>query len=160
MKIIGIDPGLSSTGVGIVWGNRHQVDGYSFGGINTSTNHCLANRLNQIYSELRSLLEAENPDLLVLEDVFSLKRYPKSGLTLGQVSGVIHLAGFRTDVRMTQISVREAKKVLTGNGNASKIQLERAVRHVLKLKEPIRPFHASDAIGLALIGLYRHRGSR
>jgi crossover junction endodeoxyribonuclease RuvC len=159
MKIIGIDPGLSSTGVGIVWGSRHKVDGYSFGGINTSTNHSLANRLNQIYSKLISLLEAENPDLMVLEDVFSLKRYPKSGLTLGQVSGVIHLAGFRTDVRMTQISVREAKKVLTGNGNASKVQLERAVRHVLKLNEPIRPFHASDAMGLALIGLYRYQNS-
>jgi crossover junction endodeoxyribonuclease RuvC len=51
--------------------------------------------------------------------------------------------------------VREAKQVLTGNGNATKVQLEKAVRHQLSHDKPIRPLHASDAIGLALIGLYR-----
>ena len=97
---------------------------------------------------------------MVLEDVFSLKRYPKSGLTLGQVSGVIHLAGYRMNTPMTEISVREAKKVLTGNGNATKLQLEKAVRHFLKVSAPIRPYHASDAMGLAIIGLFRHQDGR
>ena len=157
MKIIGIDPGLSSTGVGIVRGNGPNIDGYSFGSIYTSTDNSLACRLDQIYSKLTSLLMDEKPDLMVMEDVFSLKRYPKSGLTLGQVSGVIHLAGFRMNIPMTEVSVREAKKVLTGNGNASKVQLEKAVRHLLKVKDPIRPYHASDAMGLAIIGLFRHR---
>jgi crossover junction endodeoxyribonuclease RuvC len=49
-----------------------------------------------------------------------------------------------------------AKQVLTGNGKASKPQLEMAVRHLLKLDVPIRPYHASDAIALALIGLSRY----
>ena len=157
MKIIGIDPGLSSTGVGIVRGNGSKIDGYSFGCIYTSTDNSLAYRLDQIYSKLTTLLKDEKPDLMVLEDVFSLKRYPKSGLALGQVGGVIHLAGFRMNIPMTEVSVREAKKVLTGSGNASKLQLERAVRHFLKVKDPIRPYHASDAMGLALIGLFRFR---
>jgi crossover junction endodeoxyribonuclease RuvC len=160
MKIIGIDPGLSSTGVGIVWGMGLKVDGYSFGSIHTSANNSLASRLDRIYTKLTSLLKDEKPDLMVLEDVFSLKRYPKSGLTLGQVTGIIHLAGFRMAVQITEVAVREAKKVLTGNGNASKMQLEKAVRHRLKMAEPIRPYHASDALGLALIGLYRHQNRR
>ena len=160
MKIIGIDPGLSSTGVGIVRGISPKVDGYSFGSIYTSTNNSLACRLDLIYSKLTALLKDEKPDFMVLEDVFSLKRYPKSGLTLGQVSGVIHLAGFRMNIPMAEISVREAKKVLTGNGNANKLQLEKAVRHFLNLSEPIRPYHASDAMGLALIGLFRHHNGR
>jgi crossover junction endodeoxyribonuclease RuvC len=63
-------------------------------------------------------------------------------------------------VQITEVAVREAKKVLTGNGNASKMQLEKAVRHRLKMAEPIRPYHASDALGLALIGLYRHQNRR
>ena len=160
MKIIGIDPGLSSTGVGIVRGNGSKVDGYAFGSIHTSADVSLACRLDKIYSKLTTLLKDEKPDLLVLEDVFSLKRYPKSGLTLGQVSGVIHLAGYRMNIPMTEISVREAKKVLTGNGNASKLQLEKAVRHFLKVSDPIRPYHASDAMGLALIGLFRYQNGR
>ena len=155
MKIIGIDPGLAATGVGIVKGTGFKIDGFSFGAINTSKNISLPNRLEQIYSHLLSLLKDEKPDLMVVEDVFSLPKYPKSGITLGQVTGVILLAGCRANVSVTEISVREAKQVLTGNGNASKIQLEKSVRNLLNITTPIRPYHASDAIGLALIGLYR-----
>jgi crossover junction endodeoxyribonuclease RuvC len=54
------------------------------------------------------------------------------------------------------VAVREAKQVLTGNGNASKQQLESSVRNRLGHDGPIRPFHASDALGLALIGLLRY----
>ena len=94
---------------------------------------------------------------MVVEDVFSLDKYPKTGITLGQVSGVVMLAGHRTGVSSVEVPVREAKQVLTGNGNARKQQLEEAVRHQLKHQTPIRPFHASDALGLALIGLYRYQ---
>jgi len=155
MKIIGIDPGLAATGVGIVRGTGFKIDGFSFGAINTSKNTPLPNRLEQIHSRLLSLLKDEKPDLMVIEDVFSLPKYPKSGITLGQVTGVILLAGRQANVSVTEISVREAKQVLTGNGNASKIQLEKSVRNLLNLTTPIRPFHASDALGLSLIGLYR-----
>jgi len=155
MKIIGIDPGLAATGVGIVIGTGLKVDGFSFDTINTSNNIPLPNRLDQIYSKLLSFLKDEKPDLMVVEDVFSLPKYPKSGITLGQVTGIILLAGCQVNVPVTEVPVREAKQVLTGNGNASKIQLEKAVRNLLNLTTPIRPFHASDAIGLALIGLFR-----
>ena len=88
--------------------------------------------------------------------MFSLARYPKSGIALGQVAGVVMLAGCRAGVSSIEIPVREAKKVLTGNGSASKMQLEESVRHRLNHKTPIRPYHASDAAGLALIGFYRY----
>jgi len=156
IKIIGIDPGLSATGIGIVQGNRSTIAGYSFGSINTSKNNSLPDRLNQIFLKLLNVLKDEAPDKMVVEDVFSLEKYPKSGITLGQVSGVVMLAGYRSGVTSVEVPVREAKQVLTGNGNARKQQLEEAVRHRLKHKTPIRPFHASDALGLALIGLYRY----
>ena len=63
-------------------------------------------------------------------------------------------------VSVTEISVREAKQVLTGNGNASKIQLEKSVRNLLNITAPIRPYHASDALGLSLIGLYRAKNDQ
>ena len=159
ITIIGIDPGLAATGIGILRGNGFGIEGYSFGSIKTSKSKSLPNRLDHIFSKLLRILKDENPDLMVVEDVFSLSRYPKSGITLGQVSGIVMLAGCRAGVSSIEIPVREAKQVLTGNGSASKRQLEEAVRHRLSHKTPIRPYHASDAIGLALIGFYRYFNS-
>lgn len=157
MKVLGIDPGLAETGVGIVHGNGLRVDGFAFGSISTSQKEEQSKRLEKIYTKLLGVLQQEMPDLMVVEDVFSLEKYPKSGIMLGKVTGVILLAGCHINVPIREIPVREAKQVLTGNGNASKSQLEKAVRHALALEHPIRPFHASDALGLALIGLYRQK---
>ena len=157
VKIIGIDPGLAATGIGIVKGLGSRIDSYSFGSIHTSKNTSLPSRLDKIFSKLLQLLKNENPNLMVIEDVFSLNRYPKSGIVLGQVTGVVQLAGFRAAVPSIEVSVREAKQILTGNGNADKKQLEKAVRHQLNHKPPIKPVHASDAMGLALIGLFRYQ---
>ena len=156
IKIIGIDPGLSATGVGIVRGMGLKIDGFSFGSINTSKNISLPSRLDQVFSNLLLVLKDEKPDLMVVEDVFSVEKFPKAGITLGKVTGVVLLAGCRVDVPVAEVSVREAKQVLTGNGNASKMQLEKAVRRLLNLTTPIRPYHASDAMGLALLGLFRY----
>ena len=157
IKIIGIDPGLAATGIGVVKGEGLKVFGYSFDSITTSSKIPLAERLYKIFSHLLLVLDEEKPDLMIVEDVFFLQRNPKSGITLGQVSGVVHLAGCHAEVPVIAIPVREAKQVLTGNGNASKMQLETAVRHVLHIEKPIKPYHVSDAMALALIGLFRHQ---
>jgi len=157
-KVVGIDPGLSATGIGIVSGRGVAVDGYSFGCIHTSKSTRLSHRLDHIFSRLMQVFTAEAPDLVVIEDVFSLREYPKSGISLGQVSGVVLLAAARTGLSTVQVPVREAKQALTGNGNASKAQLEAAVRRLLGHPSLIRPFHSADALGLAIIGLYRCGG--
>lgn len=156
IKVIGIDPGLAETGVGIVTGRGQRICAFSYGCIRTAPNHQLAQRLEIIYTKLNGLLEKEAPDLMVAEDIFSLDRYPKSGLKLGRVSGIILLAAARRKIPVVEIPVREAKQVLTGNGNASKEQLEKCVRRILDHAGPIKPVHASDALGMALIGLYRN----
>ena len=156
IKIIGIDPGLSETGIGVVTGKGLSVQAYSYGSIHTSKDISLPHRLDKIYSKLTEILQREHPDHMVVEDVFSLNDFPKSGILLGKVTGVLLLAGFKTGVSVSEVAVREAKKVLTGNGSATKQQLEKAVRKKLRLVDPIKPYHASDALGLALIGLYRY----
>ncbi len=156
IKVIGIDPGLAATGIGIVRGMGLKIDGFSFDSINTSKNISLPSRLDQIFSNLLLVLKDEKPDLMVVEDVFSVEKFPKAGITLGKVTGVVLLAGCRVDVPVAEVPVREAKQVLTGNGNASKMQLEKAVRSLLNLTKPIRPYHASDAMGLAILGLFRY----
>lgn len=156
IKIVGIDPGLAATGIGLVTGNGRKVASYAFGAIKTSQKKVLADRLEKIHSRLFELLAAEKPDLLIVEDIFSLEKYPQSGITLGKVCGVILLAAQQAGISIEEIPVREAKQVLTGNGNATKAQLEKAVRQMIGHGKPIRPFHASDALGLALIGLFRY----
>jgi len=157
IKVIGIDPGIAATGIGIVKGTELKIAGYSFGSIQTSKKDSLPHRLDQIFSKLLLVLKDEKPDLMVVEDIFSLNRYPKSGITLGKVSGVILLAGCQVEVPSAELPVREAKQILTGNGNAAKSQLEKAVRNLLNVTVPIKPDHASDALALALIGLFRSR---
>ena len=156
IKVIGIDPGLSATGIGIVEGTDLKVKGFSFGSIHTSKNLPLPGRLDKIFSNLLMVLKDESPDLMVVEDIFSMIKFPKAGITLGKVAGVVLLAGCRVNVPVVEVPVREAKQVLTGNGNSSKMQLEKAVRRLLNLTTPIKPYHASDALGLALLGLFRY----
>ena len=154
-KIIGIDPGLADTGIGIVEGAGTRIENYAFGAIQTRAGQRIEQRLDRVYTRLSTVLAEERPDLMVIEDVFSLPENPKSGILLGKVCGVIILSACRCRTPIIEVAVREAKQVLTGNGRASKTQLESAVRHILGRTEPIRPYHASDAVALALIGLYR-----
>jgi crossover junction endodeoxyribonuclease RuvC len=156
LKVIGVDPGLAHTGLGFVEGSGSRVGHYAFGTIRTSKNEDLPRRLQHIFSEISSALNSEKPDLMVIEDIFTLNQYPKSSISLGKVSGVILLAGSQCGIATMEVPVREVKRILTGNGNASKNQMERAVRRFLKRDEPITPSHASDAIALALVGLFRH----
>jgi len=155
MKVIGIDPGLASTGVGMVRGSPARIASYAFLTITTSKKISLPQRLKQIYSEIYDVIAQQKPDLLVVEDTFTLMRYPKSGIMLGKVTGVILLAASHFNLDVSEIPVREAKKVFTGNGKASKEQLEKSIRHLLGRNEPIKPNHASDALALGMIGLFR-----
>ena len=156
-KVIGIDPGLAATGYGIVEGTARKVSAFRFGTIRTSQSEDLAARLEHIFSRLCAILQTEKPALALIEGIFSLQRYPKSGIALGKVCGVLHLAGRQNSVPTMEIAAREVKQVLTGNGAARKPQMERSVRALLKTTEPISPSHASDALAIALVGLLRYR---
>jgi crossover junction endodeoxyribonuclease RuvC len=67
------------------------------------------------------------------------------------------LAAYKAGLNVEEIPVKEAKKIVSGNGSADKFQMERAVRNLLNHSDSIRPFHASDALGLAITGYYRYK---
>lgn len=157
IKVVGIDPGLAGTGIGVIQGNRKEILGYSFGSISTKAADPIPFRLHTIYSKISDFLNEQQPDYVVIEDIYSLEKYPGSGIMLGKVSGVLLVAAYKAGLAVEEISVKEAKKIVSGNGSADKYQMERAVRHLLKHSHPIRPFHASDALGLALTGYYRYK---
>ncbi|MBI5845907.1 MAG: crossover junction endodeoxyribonuclease RuvC [Deltaproteobacteria bacterium] len=155
MIVMGIDPGLASTGLAVVTGDSLRVAAYSFGVVRTAASTATSLRLLHIFEEIRAAVEAKKPDLIVVEGVYTLSRHPKSSILLGKATGAIMAAGAFCGVSVEEVAVREAKKVLTGNGSATKEQLELAVRSRLGRTEAIRPSHASDALALALVGLYR-----
>jgi crossover junction endodeoxyribonuclease RuvC len=157
IKVVGIDPGLAGTGIGVVEGDERSVIRYSFGCVTTEATDTLPFRLDTIHTRIQAFLTDQTPDLVVIEDIYSLEKYPGSGIQLGKVSGVLLVSAFRAGARVEEIAVREAKKIICGNGNADKFQMERAIRHFLDHPEPIRPFHASDALGLAITGYFRYR---
>ena len=117
IKLIGIDPGLAATGIGVVTGDGRKVVDFAYGVIRTHQKATTPARLDTIYSRTHELLAAEKPDLIVVEDVFSLDKFPRSGITLGKVSGVILLAAHHVGTEVIEIPVREAKQILTGNGH-------------------------------------------
>jgi crossover junction endodeoxyribonuclease RuvC len=156
IKIVGIDPGLAGTGIGVIQGEKGIVSNYSFGSIDTDKNDPTFLRLNRIYTRVFDFLKQESPDLVVIEDIYSLEKYPKSGIMLGKVAGVLLIASYQAGANIEEVSVREVKKFISGNGNADKYQVEESTRHFLNHGEPIRPFHASDALALALTGLFRY----
>lgn len=156
LKVIGIDPGLAGTGIGLVQGDGQKISGYSFGSINTDKKDSLYLRLNLIYTQTLDFLCKQSPDIVVLEDIFSLKQYPNSGITLGKVTGVLLLAAYKSGASIYEIPVKEAKKLVSGAGSADKYQVEKSVRNFLNHPKEIRPFHSSDALALAIAGFFRY----
>ncbi len=159
IKVVGIDPGLAGTGIGVVQGNQRDILGYSFGTIATKAKDPIHFRLHEIYSKTLEFLCEQKPDYVIIEDIYSLEKYPESGIMLGKVAGVLLLAGYMAGLNMEEIPVREVKKIISGSGSADKYQMERAIRNQLNHGQPIRPFHASDALGLALTGYHRYKNT-
>jgi crossover junction endodeoxyribonuclease RuvC len=154
MVIFGIDPGLASTGFGAIDCTGRNPVLARCGYIRTSPADQMASRLYQIHSDMALLIDAVKPDLVAVENIFSLVRYPKAGIVLGGVLGIIYLSVFQNNLPMMEISPKEAKNALVGYGGASKDQIRRAVQNLLKI-EDIESFHAADALAVALTAFYR-----
>jgi crossover junction endodeoxyribonuclease RuvC len=160
MKAIGVDPGLAMTGFGVVEALAQGGRACDWGAIRTEASCSVPTRLKTIYDELKRLFEKWRPNLLVLEDVFVLRQFPKAAIQLGEVRGIIYLAAQEMDIPVVEIKPTEVKSALTGSGRAEKGQIQKAVRRILRIEVPIQSSHAGDALALALTGLSRHGNFR
>src|SRR3989304_2726657 len=129
MIILGIDPGLASTGFGAVRCDKATPSIVKCGYIKTSAKEPISNRLFQIYSDINQLIRSINPNLIAIENVFSLVRYPKAGILLGGVLGIIYLSVSQNNVSMIEITPKEVKNSLTGYGGANKYQVREAIKN-------------------------------
>jgi crossover junction endodeoxyribonuclease RuvC len=153
--ILGIDPGLASTGFGAIacTGSRHSL--VKCGYIKTSKSDHMSRRLFHIYTDINLLIGSLGPDIVAVENIFSLVRYPKAGMMLGGVMGIIYLAVVQNNLVLTEISPKEIKNALVGYGSADKDQVRKTVQALLKV-DGISSFHAADALAVALTAFYRN----
>jgi crossover junction endodeoxyribonuclease RuvC len=92
----------------------------------------------------------------VLEDIFVYNKYPKAAIQLGAVRGVIYLVAQHKKIDAYEMKPTEVKSALTGNGRASKQQVEKTTQKILDIKDTIKSNHATDALALAITGLSRN----
>ena len=154
MIILGIDPGLASTGFGAIKCDNTTSFLLKCGYIKTSPKEHISNRLFQIHSDINHLIHTLQPNLIAIENVFSLARYPRAGILLGGVLGIIYLSVFQNNVSMIEITPKEVKNSLVGYGGADKYQVKETIKKLLKITN-VKSVHASDALAIALTAFYR-----
>ncbi len=154
MIILGIDPGLASTGFGAIKFDNSYPELLRCGCIKTSSGLHISDRLAQIHDDIEHIIKSINPGLVAIENVFSLVRYPKAGILLGGVLGIIYLSVFKNNIRLVEITPKEVKSALVGYGSANKKQIKEAAQKVLKIGE-LSSFHSADALAIALTAYYR-----
>lgn len=125
------------------------------GVIETAASQPLAQRIRAIYDAVGEVLDAHAPSALVLEDLYSEYRFPRTALLMAHARGVICLAATQRAIALVTLAPAEVKRAVTANGAASKEQIQLAVERLLALPAPPRPSHVADALALAFTGLSR-----
>ncbi len=156
MIVMGIDPGLGTTGWAIIEGTGERPSLVSFGAIRTKPAQDMAERLLTICQRVGDVLDEHHPDEVVIEDVF-LARDTKAALALGQARGAAMLGAALQSVPVRTYTALQVKQSVTGNGHASKGQVAFMVQQLFRLPAAPEPADCADAAAIALCHLHRCR---
>jgi crossover junction endodeoxyribonuclease RuvC len=151
-RVIGIDPGLNITGYGVVKARGTDVQLIEAGVIRLppSKGDNLPLRLESLFHELREVMQEFSPQAMCLEEVYSHADYPRTAILMGHARGVICLAAKLQGIPVLSFSAKRVKQSVTGNGNASKSQVQRAVQNFFSLTRVPHPADVADALAVAL----------
>lgn len=147
--ILGIDPGTSVMGYGLISAKGQQLTLLQFGVIHLSkyANHEI--KLKKIFERVLSLIDDYHPDEVALEAPFFGKNV-QSMLKLGRAQGVAMAAALSREIPITEYAPKKVKQSVTGNGNASKEQVASMLKTLLNFKEAPKLLDATDALGVAI----------
>ena len=150
MKILGIDPGLQVCGYACLetgcTGDK-LVEGGVF---RTSEDASMEIRLNQIAEDISTILKKFKPDFVAVEELYSHYKHPRTSILMGHARGVILQKCAEAAVTVKSFSATRIKRSLTGNGRASKQQIQQAVKFTLSLEKIPEPNDVADATATAL----------
>lgn len=150
MKILGIDPGLGITGYGLIDARGNSVQLIEAGVIRPDSKKKIQKRLLEIHIKLVRLLKDVRPDAVVLEELYSHYKHPKTSILMAHARGIICLAVEQANVELVNYPSTRIKKAITGQGRASKEQIQRTVVSLLGLKRVPEPVDVTDALALAI----------
>ncbi len=178
MRVLGIDPGTRLTGYACIEPSAratrsrtsrqpvlgHNGDGCERGRdadvieggvIRLNGKIALADRLIELEADLIGVIERLKPDMLAIEKLYAHYAHPTTAIIMGHARGVALLAAARAGLAIVELGATEVKKSLTGNGHASKQQMQRAVQTQLHLIETPKPPDVADAIAIGLCAMRR-----
>lgn len=166
-RLLGVDPGLNTTGYGVIEvgtaGGSMPLPGkirlIEAGIIRSKPKESIEARLREIHSGLREVIEAHEPDVMALEQLFSHYERPRTAILMGHARGVICLAAAQSNINVLHFEPTRVKKVMTGNGHAPKHQIQLAVKIQLGLATLPEPADVADALAIALCGYHLGDGT-
>jgi len=150
MRILGIDPGLNTCGYACVEARLLKAHLIEAGFVRTDRSLTLEQRLDHIARDLDVLLDQLEPELVAVEQLYAHYAHPRTAILMGHARGVILQRCAARDLEVKSFSATKIKKATTGNGRASKEQMQRSVQHIMGLTEIPEPNDVADAIAVAL----------
>ena len=149
MIILGLDPGLATTGYGVVEISARAITHKEHGTLKTSPNLQYRDRLISLNKQLKAVVKKFAPDCVGIEKLYVHKNV-KTATMVGEARGVLMLTIARFPILMYEFTPLQVKQILTGYGRATKTQVQNMVMRMLKLKEPPKPDDAADALAVAI----------
>ena len=149
-RVLGIDPGLRITGYAAVEYAGGEPVILEAGTLRTSANADMSERISQIHADLAELLAEVRPDLVGIEQLYAHYKHPRTAILMGHARGVVLLACHHAKVSVRNLPATHVKKSLTGNGHASKLQMQRAIQAICRLPKLPEPPDVADALAIAL----------
>ena len=154
MVILGIDPGSITTGYAFLKKTGNQIQVLEYGTFHANASKNLEDRLVHIVTELEKRLDHYHPDALAMEGVFFAKNV-KSALVLGHIRGAILVACHRRGMTYEEYPPKVVKQAVTGNGAASKEQVQSMLERTLGVHLDAAHLDATDALAIALCHYYQ-----
>lgn len=156
MFVLGVDPGLSRCGYGVVQRKDGKEIAIAAGVIETPADMETPYRLTLLRDEIRELIVDYKPDVVAIERVL-FQRNVTTAISVGQAIGIAMTEGISAGCKVIEFSPNEVKQAVAGHGGADKEEMEKMVRILLGIQTPLQPVDAADALALALCFLARQR---
>jgi crossover junction endodeoxyribonuclease RuvC len=150
MRILGIDPGLQVCGYACLDTNVDEHVLCEAGVIRTQSQSTLEAKLNQIAEDIESILRRFVPEIVAVEQLYSHYTHPRTAILMGHARGVILQKCAEASLDVRSFSATRIKKSITGNGRASKQQMQKTIQTLLSLPSVPEPNDVADAIAAAL----------
>jgi crossover junction endodeoxyribonuclease RuvC len=150
MRILGIDPGLQVCGYACIESKSGETTLLEGGVIRTTASKAIEKRLIQIAEDIDSILDKFKPDVVGVEQLYSHYAHPRTAILMGHARGVILQRCAAAGVEVKSFSATRIKKCITGNGHASKEQMQKTIKTLLGLSAVPEPNDVADAISAAM----------